>query len=76
MIKTRAVEAFQPLTLGPDDILIVHLGIGNMPPGRVKEHSEEVRTLMKDMLRKGQQLMIFPKKEQDGIELQVLHIVV
>lgn len=49
--------------LGSNDVLIVHLGVGQMPPYRVKEYIAEITPGLKERFG-DQPLMILPAPEK------------
>jgi hypothetical protein len=57
--------------LNPNDILVVRVPVGAMPPTRVKEFLETVKANMKEHLGQDQKVLMFAAREGD-LELAIL----
>lgn len=57
--------------LKPDDVLIVRVAVGNMPPTRIQEYMDTVKVDMKTVF--GSQPMLFIPKREGDTELHVLN---
>lgn len=58
-------------TLGPADVLVVHVGCGNLPPQRVKEHVALVQANLREVF--GDQPMIMAATPERCLTFSIIH---
>lgn len=56
--------------LGANDIFVIKIDVGQMPPARAKEYLEAVKVKLKETLGE-QPMMIFPVREE-GVEISII----
>jgi len=59
--------------LGPDDILIVQVGVGAMPPTMAKKYLESVQPGMREVFGVHQKIVFLPIAEQRHVSFAVIH---
>ena len=51
--------------LGPNDILVLRVAVGNMPPQRAKEYLEKVKADMQEVVGTAQKIIAYGCREGD-----------
>lgn len=54
----------QEFTLGENDVLIISVPVGAMPPHRVKTYLDEVKVGLKNAFGEGQKMVLLPSTGQ------------